>query len=86
MKKLFVLLTVLFGLNTLAHAVDSQGAPQQAPSPAQQSSSPEQQQPAAPATNDADKVGAGSGDDADTADDADPANDRDPEADESPYK
>jgi hypothetical protein len=32
---------------------------------------------------DADKVGNGSGDDADTTNEADPANDKDPEADES---
>ena len=78
MKKLIALLAVLFGLYTLAHATSTPSSTQQASIP----TSENVQQPVTAADNDADKIGSGSGDDADTANEADPSNDNDPEADD----
>ena len=75
MKKIIVLMLVLFGVSMVAHAVTSQNDTQQSTgSSVTNDTGTQAQQP----TNDnADQVGGGSGDDADTA------NDKDPEADQN---
>lgn len=80
MKKLIVLTAVLFGLYSWAHAVSTQSATQQG---ASSSTQDDAQQLATAVNGDADKVGTGSGDDADTANEAEPSNDSDPDAEEN---
>ena len=85
MKNLITLLGMVLGVSPLVHAI----APQISPVAPKIVDSRDKgiQQPIAtePKTlneNEAEKIGAGSGDDVDTIDEADPANDKDPEADD----
>ena len=81
MKKVMVTLLALFGVYTSAYAVSTIPSNAQDNAATQGSDKSFKQLPI-PANSDVDKLGAGSGDDADTANEADPANDKDPEADQ----
>ena len=87
MKKVIVILAILLGGSILAHADSTENMPQQVTGGttgkdnSAQEPAPTMEQKS-PASNNADKVDSGSGDDVDTVNDADPANDKDPEADE----
>ncbi len=89
MKKVIILLGLLFGASIFAHAGTTQSVPLPALGDTQGSTAvngtentaqPPTTDQSSPANAGAEKVGTGSGDDIDTVNEADPANDKDPEA------
>ncbi len=82
MKKIIVLLGVLFGFSFVAHAESMQSSPPSAASVTQtnDAASTTNMGDSSVSGNTIDKVGTGSGDDLDTVNEADPSNDKDPEA------
>lgn len=73
MKKIVILLMVLWGGWTIAHAEMTENNSSKTPSAVQNN----------PSANDTDKIGAGSGDDTSTPDDGDPTYDNAPAEDEA---
>jgi len=82
MKKVVVLLGILFGFSFVAHAESMPSSPQSAAGITQSNdAATTTNTDASPVNaNTIEKIGTGSGDDLDTVNEADPSNDKDPEA------